>query len=114
MGGEVWIALDWKGLYKSSDSGVGFTKLADVQQAKLVAFGKNPAGQTHPAVFVYGVIDNYSGIFRSDDMGGSWVKISDTNTPIGSRPSTMAADRQWFGRVFVGTRGNSIFYNICP
>ena len=114
MEGEVWIALDWKGLYKSSDSGAGFTKLADVQQAKLVAFGKNPAGQTHPAVFVYGIIDNYSGIFRSDDMGGSWVKISDADTPIGNSPSTMAADRQWFGRVFVGTTGNGIFYNICP
>ena len=112
--GEIWIALDWKGLYKSSDSGANFTKLGLIQQAKLVAFGKTPPGQTHPAVFVYGVIDNYSGIFRSDDMGSNWVKISDDDIPIGNDPRTMAGDRQQFGRVFIGTDGSGIFYNNCP
>jgi hypothetical protein len=46
---------------------------------------------------------------RSDDLGTSWLSIDDPNEPVGDRPQIMEADRQVWGRVFVGTNGRGIF-----
>lgn len=108
--GEVWVSLDNKGLYRSSDAGSTFTPIGQVKQAYLFAFGKNAPGKTNPAVYVYGKVDKEDGIFRSDDMGATWVKISLENTIPGNDPNIMGADRQVFGRVYVGTNGSGIFY----
>ncbi len=108
---EVWVSLNDDGLWKSSDGGDTFVKLASVQQARLFDFGKNPPGKHFPAVFVYGKINRKAGIFRSDDMGSSWSRIDTFPNPsIGDEPGTMTGDRQVFGRVYIGTNGTGIFY----
>lgn len=108
--GEVWASFDTQGLYRSSDSGTTFTKLAPVSRALLFAFGKNAPGTTNPTVFVYGTVNGADGIFRSTDMGATWVKISSDSFFPGNDPNIMGADRQVFGRVYVGTNGSGIFY----
>ncbi|MBC7765326.1 MAG: exo-alpha-sialidase [Hyphomonadaceae bacterium] len=110
MNGEVWGAFDTSGLYRSSDSGQTFTKFANVQRAHMIAFGKNAAGKSNPTVFVYGTIDNTIGIFRSDDMGTNWVRVNVSNSTAGNDPNCMGADRQIFGRVYIGTNGSGILF----
>ncbi|MCL6458050.1 MAG: fibronectin type III domain-containing protein, partial [Gorillibacterium sp.] len=108
--GEVWVSLDDSGLYRSSNSGTTFSKLAQVDRAFLFAFGKSAPGLTNPAVYVYGTVNGVDGIFRSDDMGTTWVKISIADTIPGNDPNIMGADRQVYGRVYVGTNGSGILY----
>ncbi len=110
MKGEVWISLDKKGLFRSSDGGDSFTKVPNVERAYLMAFGKNAPGQSNPALYVLGSINGVWAFFRSDDLGQSWLHISDETNTINKEPNTLAADRQVFGRIYVGTGGRGIFY----
>ncbi|WKN44879.1 carbohydrate-binding domain-containing protein [Tunicatimonas pelagia] len=99
--GEVWIALDDNGLYRSSDFGESFSKVSGIAQANQVAWGKNKPGQSNPTAYVYGRQGDQWGIYRSDDMGDSWQLITPSNLP-GGYPRALAADRQVYGRVYAG------------
>ena len=109
MENEVWVSQHADGLYRSGDGGNTFTKLENVQTARLFAFGKNPPGKSYPAVFVLGTVNNIpDGVFRSDDMGKTWIRINDDKTLIGNVPNSMEGDRQEFGQVYVGTNGSGV------
>jgi hypothetical protein len=110
MGGEVWVGLNEHGLYRSADAGDNFQQIPAVETARLVAFGASPPGVNHPTVFLYGVVNGVQGVFRSDDMGDSWLQIDIPEQRIGQEPNTMAGDRQVFGRVYIGTSGSGILY----
>lgn len=111
MEGEVWVTQSEDGLYRSSDGGNTFNKVLHVQTARLVAFGKNPPGKSHPAVFVQGKVNGIDdGVFRSDDMGQTWIQINDSSSMTGNIPNSMEGDRQIFGRVYIGTNGSGIYY----
>lgn len=107
----VWVSLGSDGLYASSNSGTTFTKIQNVQESKLFAFGKGQPGLLSPAVYVYGTVNNVEGFFRSDNMGLTWTNISPTGSGIGlsNEPQIMAADRQNYGQVYVGTNGRGVF-----
>ena len=107
---EVWINADKKGLYKSVNGAESFEKIENVDRAYLFAFGKNAPGSDYPAIYLYGTIAGEEGIFRSDDYGKTWKKINNDKYRLGNNPNCMAADRQVFGRVYIGTNGRGIFY----
>mgnify|MGYP004605351663 CR=1 FL=1 len=110
MEGEVWTAQGRNGLYRSGNGGDTFTKVENVQTARLVAFGKNPPGKSHPAVFVQGTVNDITdGVFRSDDMGKTWIRVNNDAVKIGDVPVAMEGDRQVFGQVFIGTNGMGVF-----
>lgn len=107
--GEVWVAMDIEGVYRSSDSGNTFTKVENVQRARLIAFGKPAPGSSVPSVYVLGTVHNVKdGIFRSDDLGKTWIRINDASSVVGNSPNSMEADKQVFGQVFIGTNGSGI------
>jgi hypothetical protein len=49
------------------------------------------------------------GIFRSDGMGASWVRINDDAHQFGML-GTISGDSRIYGRVYVGTQGRGIVY----
>lgn len=110
--GEVWVSLNDQGLYRSSDAGSTFSKVSNVETAFLFSFGKHAPGRLNPAVFVYGKVAGFSkeAVFRSDDMGQTWVKISLDNPFPGNDPNAMEGDRQIHGRVYIGTNGTGLLY----
>lgn len=113
--GEVWVGLDWEGLYRSTDGGETFSKIPDVKLAYLFAFGKPPAGSDIPALYLYGNVDGFgNGIFRSLDLGETWSDIGDPDNPIGNDPTVMEASKQQFGLVFLGTKGRGVYYKSIP
>lgn len=107
--GGVWVSLNNRGLFRSSDGGNTFTKLPGVTQARLFAFGRAPSAGAPPAVFLQGKIDDVAGIYRSDDLGGSWVRINPDDFLAGNNSNCMTGDRQVWGRVYIGTNGRGIF-----
>jgi len=109
MANEVWVALDKDGLYRSSDGGDTFTKLDHVQTAFSLAFGKEADGVFNPTVYVYGKVYDSVGIFRSTDMGATWVKVTDNAHKMGTI-NVLGADRQTFGVVYVASGGRGYYF----
>src|SRR5258708_3312149 len=116
--GDLWVSFGaWSesgfssgtglGLYHSTDSGVSFTKISNVQDARQMSVGK--AATTIPAVYVQGTVNNITnGAFRSDDNGATWTQINDPAVNPGNYRE-MAADQNVYGRVFLAAAGNGIF-----
>jgi uncharacterized protein YjdB len=103
--GDVWVSIEGNGLYHSTNSGDNFTKITNVQSAKLMAIGK--AAINDPAIYVVGTVNSIpNSIFRSDNNGTTWTVVSN---PAISEPRNLAADRRTYGRIFMGSAGNGIF-----
>jgi xyloglucan-specific exo-beta-1,4-glucanase len=75
-----------------------------------LAFGKTPPGRDYPALFAIGKRDDLRAIWRSDDVGATWVRVNDAQHEYGRRFRCIAGDPRVFGRVYVGTDGRGIVY----
>lgn len=108
--GEVWVSLDNNGLWKSSNDGSTFSQISDFNVASMVSFGAPEPGTTTPAAYVYGRIGSQWGLYRSLDLGDNWEQINDENFQFPAGAKVLAADRNIFGRVYVGSGGVGIAY----
>ncbi len=108
-GGDLWIALRRSGILRTKDSGKTFFGLDDVHEAYSLGFGKGASGKSYPAVFLAGRIDGIIGLFRSDDEGRSWIRITDNGHQFGWI-NHVTGDPRIFGRVYFGTGGRGIVY----
>ncbi|MCJ8165874.1 xyloglucanase [Pontibacter sp. E15-1] len=107
--GELWLTIPGQGLYRSSNSGASFAKQAQVQDAVNVGFGKPAPGKTYPAVYLAGKIAQVNGFYRSDDAGGTWLRIDDAQHQFGG-VNDITGDPRHFGRVYIATSGRGIVY----
>ena len=109
MKGDLWLAFRSSGLYHSTDTGATFTKLDAVQEAYSLGIGKAAPGKKNPALYLAGKVGNLQALFRSDDDGGNWVRISDDQHQYGWI-SHVTGDPRIYGRVYFGTGGRGIVY----
>ncbi|NJL52252.1 MAG: hypothetical protein HC930_08575 [Hydrococcus sp. SU_1_0] len=111
---KIWLSLDSNGLYRSQDGGVNFTATPQVENARLIAFGKPQNPQYVPWLYLYGKItDQGEGLFRSGDRGKTWLKLDDI--PLftddgGTTMQVLEASQQETGLIFIGTDGRGIYY----
>jgi photosystem II stability/assembly factor-like uncharacterized protein len=114
--GDVWLAGGAEtdntyGLWHSTNSGATFTKLANVEEADNIGFGKAATGQTYLALYAVAQVAGVRGIFRSIDAGQTWVRINDDQHQWGRAGDTaITGDPRIFGRVYFGTNGRGIIY----
>jgi len=107
--GDLWFVAK-SGLFHSTDSGRSFAVVRSSLRAEVLGFGKSPPGRSYPALFAIGVRDDVRAIWRSDDVGVTWVRVNDTRHEYGRRFRCIAGDPRVFGRVYVGTDGRGIVY----
>lgn len=112
--GDVWLAGgeddgDY-GMWRSTDAGVTFEAVSDVDEGDSVGFGAPAPGADYPAVYTSSRIDGVRGIFRSDDAGQSWTRINDDQHQWGWSGATITGDPNVYGRVYIGTNGRGIIY----
>jgi xyloglucan-specific exo-beta-1,4-glucanase len=105
--GDIWLTGD-TGLFRSTNSGATFTKLANVTSSLNVGFGKAAPGKTYPAVYTVATVDGTSGVYRSDDAGGRWLRINDDQHQYGNMGAALTGDPRVYGRVYLGTNGRGI------
>ncbi|HEY9728244.1 MAG TPA: hypothetical protein V6D50_17470 [Chroococcales cyanobacterium] len=110
IAGEVWVSLKEKGLYRSSNFGKDFVKVAQVNEAQSLGFGKAAVGVNHPTVFIQGKVNAEVGVFRSTDLGKTWIKVAQYPEGYYGEPRVLAGDMNIFGRVFIGKTGNGFIY----
>ena len=106
--GDVWLPTS-TGLYHSTDSGASFERLASIDSAPLVGFGMAAPGASYPAVYAVGTVAGVYGIFRSDDMGATWIRINDDRHQYGML-GDVSGDPRIYGRVYLATQGRGIVY----
>ena len=105
--GDIWLAGEG-GLFHSTDGGTSFARQAAVSLGINVGFGKAAPGRSYPAVFLAGTVDGVTGVFRSDDAGGAWVRINDDAHRYGNMGEALTGDPRVYGRVYLGTNGRGI------
>jgi hypothetical protein len=77
---------------------------------RQLAFGAPAPGGDYPMLFAIGMRGNTRAIWRSDDAGGSWMRINGEAHEYGRRFRAIAGDPRVYGRVYVGTDGRGIIY----
>lgn len=96
-----------KALYTSADYGATVQKMYDVQSVEAVGFGKAAPGRHETVLYIIGQLGGVRDLFKSEDNGDSWVRITDQQHRFGSM-NTVAGDPRVYGRVYVGTNGRGI------
>jgi xyloglucan-specific exo-beta-1,4-glucanase len=60
-------------------------------------------------VFVWGKVGGVEGLFRSDDVGRTWIKLHDERWGF-AQLLALTGDPNRFGRVYLGVHGRGILY----
>jgi photosystem II stability/assembly factor-like uncharacterized protein len=105
--GDVWLSTG-KELYRSTDSGKTFSAIV-VQESHSYGYGKSAPGKKYPAVYLVGKVADVSGLFRSDDEGSTWQRISDDLHQFGF-VGQIVGDPRVYGRAYIGTGGRGVLY----
>lgn len=106
---EVWVALGASGIWRATGPTGSKTDVFTKQtffaneNPTAVSFGVGRDAQSPPAVYVYGRKEGTQewGIWKSDDLGTSWLRITPLNNG-GQWCRLLVADRQVYGRVYMG------------
>jgi photosystem II stability/assembly factor-like uncharacterized protein len=106
--GEIWFVAQSR-MYHGTGGGRAWQELTEFSSVASLGLGRAPDGGGYPTLFVAASLGAEEGIFRSDDRGVSWVRISDDAHRFGSARS-LTGDRQVFGRVYFATGGRGIVY----
>lgn len=112
--GDIWLSLQWNGLWHSTDSGATFTNVSTVVWPDSIGFGAPAPSATYPAVFLIGRL-TWTGagyptsVYRSDDGGATWNPVTDPQHEYGNL-DLVIGDPRIYGRVYIGANGRGIIY----
>ena len=107
--GELWLAARFEGLFRSTDGGTTFAKVAGPAEAYSLGFGHAAPGADHSALFLAAKVGELKALFRSDDTGATWIRINDDAHQFGAM-GHVTGDPRIFGRVYFATGGRGVFY----
>ncbi|MFJ4280776.1 WD40/YVTN/BNR-like repeat-containing protein [Streptomyces massasporeus] len=108
--GDLWLSLKWNGLYRSTDGGAAFTKVASCWASYTLGFGKAAEGAAYPALYMVGATDSITAVYRSDDEAKSWTRINDDRHQWGWIGAAITGDPRVHGRVYIATNGRGVQY----
>jgi xyloglucan-specific exo-beta-1,4-glucanase len=106
---DLWFVAR-SGLFHSSDGGKEFETVKSKVTVEALAFGKAAQGRDYPALYAIGTHGELRAIWRSDDVGATWLRVNDAAHEYGRRFRTISGDPRIYGRVYVGTDGRGIVY----
>lgn len=110
--GHLWAALYNGGLTRSTNSGQSFSKINGVTYCEAVGLGKAAPGSSYYAIYIWGTVNNVTGVFQSTDEGASWVRVNDDAHQYGGpgNGQFVIGDMNVYGRVYMSTVGRGIVY----
>jgi photosystem II stability/assembly factor-like uncharacterized protein len=115
--GELWFAVgrdgvqkNRSGLIRSRDGGATWSPVGEFDEPAAVALGKAAPRASYPAAYVVGTRAGAYGVWRSTDEGATWRQIAEYPCGIYAGVNCMDADKDVFGRVYIGFTGNSFVY----
>lgn len=105
---ELWLSYQGR-LFHSADAGEHWQAVPALAAVSSVGLGKAAPSASYPALYVAASVGADDGLFRSDDSGATWVRISDAAHRFGSAHALVGSS-QVYGRVFFATGGRGIVY----
>lgn len=103
---DLWFAAG-TGLYHSTDGGVKWNKIAGLDSAWNVGFGKAKTGD-YPTLFPA----REKGIFRSTDRGETWDIIGTYPLGIYDNIDSIDGDKDVFGKIYLAFSGAGFAYGM--
>lgn len=102
--GDIWLAGQKGGLYANTGTAAKpvLTRVAGIDDAYHLGFGKAATGSTKPTLYLDGQIAGAWGLYRSTDGGFTWTQINDSAHQWGGLTS-VCGDMRTFGTVYLGT-----------
>jgi hypothetical protein len=97
-------------LYRSTNGGAAWTAVPNVLAVSCFGFGAAAPGQSYPAIYIVGYVNNVFGIWQSVDNATTWTNIG--TYPIGELDgiTTISGDPNNYGEVYVGFAGGGYAY----
>ena len=114
--GDVWMSFarnpeDVNGnpLYRSIDGGKSFNKVTSVKTCEFIAFGKGKSNK-QPYIYIFGSVGNVTkdALYKSEDLGKSWIRISDPDILQFPGITYMEGDMRTANLVYVALTGRGI------
>ncbi|MBD2778577.1 exo-alpha-sialidase [Iningainema sp. BLCCT55] len=114
--GDVWMSLarnveDVNGnkLYRSTDGGKTFKVVSSVDSCEFITFGKGNSEQK-PYIYIFGRVRGASKdtMYKSENMGQSWVQISNPNVLQFPGLTHMEGDMRTRNLVYTALTGRGI------
>ena len=120
--GDIWMAFapnsNQTGTYQlihSADGGKTFAAVPTLQYANFVTFGKGN-DPTTPFLYAHGRApgDSADAIYKSEDMGATWLRISDPSKMQFGEINSLEGDLRTRDLVYVGQSGRGIVFGYGP
>jgi hypothetical protein len=116
--GDVWVAfgrgldqVEGTKLFHSTDGGATFTTLQGVKACDRIAFGR---GERDDLPFLYMVgqldADQRVAIYKSEDMGKSWVRLTDPDVWPMMNVAQMEGDMREKDLLYLALDGRGFLY----
>ena len=98
---------NWRGGFSTASRGS-----ARVSKCSAVGFGKAATGANYLTIYIWGTVNNVTGVFRSTDKGATWVRVNDDAHEYGGpgNGQFVIGDMNVFGRYYMSTVGRGIAY----
>ncbi|MFZ0204667.1 MAG: hypothetical protein WAL59_00820, partial [Roseiarcus sp.] len=96
--------------YRSTNGGATWTAVPNVLDVFCFGFGAAAPGQSYPAIYIVGYVNNVYGIWQSTNRAQSWTSIG--TYPLGEldRINAISGDPNHFGEAYVGFAGGGYAY----
>ncbi|WP_329273373.1 1,4-beta-glucanase [Streptomyces sp. NBC_01451] len=106
--GDLWLSTKGSGLFRSTDGGRSFAKVASCEASYTLGFGAAAEGASYLSVYQVATVKGVTGVHRSDDAGKTWRRINDDQHQWGWIGQAITGDPRIPGMVYLATNGRGI------
>lgn len=111
---DIWL-YGTNGVSHNTSCGLGsWTQVSGISNVQGLGFGKAASGQSYPTIYLAGIVNGTSGLFRSVNAGTTWVKVNDSAHQYGGF-GIVAGDPKTFGTVYAASNsGRGVIMGTSP
>ncbi len=108
---DLWLSEGEPGhLQHSTDGGSTWKEIPGLSQCFNLGLGKAQQPDGYPTLYVDGIMDGVTGIYRSTDEGATWDQICGYPLGIFEWVDGMDGDKEVFGKIYLGFAQAGLVY----
>ena len=89
-------------LYRSTNGGVTWNAVPNISGVTVASWGAAAPGKSNYSLFAVGSVASVNGLYRSDDLGASWVLLAKYPNNCTDAINSLAGDHLIHGKIHVG------------